>query len=63
MRWPRFVLGVLLAMLLVAAANFVLQHATQAAGPLLFGGLALALVLFFGAALVLAFSLAALIRR
>jgi len=63
MRWARFVLGVLLAILLVAAANFVLQHATQAAGPLLFGGLLLALALFFGAAVVLAFSLAALIRR
>ncbi len=63
MPWARFVLGVLLAILLVAAANFVLQSATQAAGLLLFGGLALALVLFFGAALVLAFSLAALIRR
>ncbi|HEX5214801.1 MAG TPA: hypothetical protein VFV98_05030 [Vicinamibacterales bacterium] len=63
MRWARFVLGVLLAILLVWAANFVLQHATQATGPLLFGGLIIALVLFLGAALVLAFSLAALFRR
>jgi hypothetical protein len=53
----------LLAILLVAAANFVLGHATQAAGPLLFGGLLVALVLFLGAALIVAFSLAAVFRR
>ena len=63
MRWSRFILGLVHARLIVAAANFVLQRATLASGPLVFLGLALSLVLFLGAALVLAFSLGQFFRR
>ena len=63
MRWSRFILGLVLATLIVATANFVLQRATLASGLLVFLGLALSLVLFLGAALVLAFSLAQFFRR
>ncbi len=63
MRWSQFVLGMVLATLIVAFANFVLTRATMADGLLLFAGLAVALVLFLGAALVVAFSLARLFRR
>ena len=63
MRWSRFILGMVLAALVVALANFVLQRATLADGPLLFAGLVLSLLLFLGAALLLAFSLAMLLRR